>query len=82
MKTFIITNQHETLIGGIIPTTYYADTYVEANDEDEARAKFLAEWKPEKDAAGNNFYGAALGVPQDIPTQSKGVEILSIKEEN
>ena len=81
MKTFIITNQHETLVGGIIPTTYYHDTWVEANDEEEAKAKFLAEWKPEKNANQNCFYAAALGVPKGTPTLSKGVEIIGIKEE-
>ena len=81
-KTYIINHKHETLIGGLIPTTYIADTRVEANDEDEAKAKLLAEWRPEINSGANNFYGAALGVPQDIPTQSKGVEILSIEAAN
>ena len=48
----------------------------------EAKAKFLAEWRPEINSGANNFYKAALGVPQDITTQSKGVEIRYIEAAN
>ena len=67
MKTFLISHEHEKLIGGIVPFVTYADTEVKGNNEDEVREKFLSEWKS-KETADNSDY------------QDKGLTIRSIEE--